>query len=50
VDDPSSLESFSERQKIDLKLVDALAAILLSANEESGGDAQLKVWAAKLLV
>ena len=49
VDDPSSLQSLNERQKIDLKILDALSAILLSANEDSV-QAPLKIWAAKLLV
>ena len=49
VDDPSSLESLNERQKIDLKVLDALAAVLLSANEDAV-QSPLKTWAAKLLV
>ena len=49
VDDPSSLESLNDRQKIDLKILDALSAVLLSANEDSV-QAPLKTWAAKLLV
>ena len=49
VEDPSSLESLNDRQKIDLKILDALAAVIISANEDTV-QVPLKTWAAKLLV
>ena len=48
-EDPSSLDSLNDRHKIDLKLLDALAAIIISANEDSA-QSPVKIWAAKLLV